>query len=73
MLGEKATTEIAKNKDAQGFDENKEAAQKGGTIAGDARKRLEQETHKQIMTSDNYLDKPEKVKKLKRIKKLEEM
>lgn len=38
MLGEASTTEIAKNKDAKGFMENKTAAQKGGTVAGDARK-----------------------------------
>lgn len=29
MLGEAATTEITRNKDAQGFDENKDAAKKG--------------------------------------------
>lgn len=34
MLGEAATTEITKNKDAQGFDENRVAACKGGKIAG---------------------------------------
>lgn len=30
MLGEASTTEIAKRKNAKGFDENKTAAQKGG-------------------------------------------
>ena len=30
MLGEAATTEIARKKDAQGFNENKTAARKGG-------------------------------------------
>jgi len=33
MLGEAATTEIARNKDAQGFVPNKRAAQEGGTVA----------------------------------------
>jgi len=65
MLGERATTEIARNKDAQGFDENKDAANKGGTIAGDARKKLEQEIHKPITTKENYLDKPQKIKRIK--------
>lgn len=37
MLGEAATTEITKTQDAQGFDENRTAARKGGKIAGDAR------------------------------------
>ncbi len=64
MLGEASTTEIAKNKDAQGFDENKAAAEKGGTIAGDARKNLEHETGKSIVSDENYLQQPEKAKRL---------
>ena len=38
MLGEAATTEITKVDDAQGFEENKHAARKGGEVAGTARK-----------------------------------
>jgi len=34
MLGEAATTEIARKQDAQGFPENRVAARKGGKIAG---------------------------------------
>ena len=34
MLGEAATTEIARNKDAQGFVPNQRAAREGGTVAG---------------------------------------
>ncbi|MDO8726410.1 MAG: Bro-N domain-containing protein [Candidatus Methanoperedens sp.] len=34
MLGEASTTKIARNKDATGFDENKDAAKEGGTVAG---------------------------------------
>ena len=55
MLGEASTTEIAKNKNAQGFHENKTAAQKGGRIAGGARKKLESESGKKITTTKNYL------------------
>jgi len=65
MLGEASTTEIAKNRDAQGFAENKTAAQKGGKIAGDARKELEIESGKKVVTEDNYIEEPEKVKKIK--------
>lgn len=65
MLGEASTTEIAKNIDAQGFDQNKSAAGKGGTIAGDARKNLEIETGKKVSTQENYLKKGQKVKRLK--------
>ena len=38
MLGEAATTEITREKNAQGFFENKNAANRGGQIAGRARK-----------------------------------
>ena len=37
MLGEKLSTEATRVKDAQGFAENKQAAQEGGSIAGRAR------------------------------------
>lgn len=37
MLGEASTTEISVQKDAQGFNQNKEAAKAGGKIAGNAR------------------------------------
>jgi len=65
MLGEASTTEIARKKDTQGFQENKDAAQKGGTIAGDARKKLELETGTNIVSPENYLTEPEKRKKLR--------
>ena len=64
MLGEASTTEITRNTDAQGFSENKRASQKGGRIAGDARKALELESGKNIVSEENYL--PEK--KIKNIK-----
>ena len=55
MLGEAATKEIAVNRDAQGFDENKSAARIGGKIAGDARHQLEQEAGKPVISQENYL------------------
>lgn len=60
MLGEASTTEIAREKDAQGFDENHIAAQSGGEVAGNARKDLEQRMKKKVITSQNYLDKTQK-------------
>lgn len=54
MLGEASTTEIARSKDAQGFDENKQAAREGGQVAGNARKELEKKSGKKISTSQNY-------------------
>ncbi len=56
MLGEASTTEIARNKDAQGFNENKVSARAGGKIAGNARKELEKKSGKKISTSQNYLE-----------------
>jgi len=55
MLGEAATTEIARNKDAQGFNKNKDAAYEGGTIAGTARRQLEAKSGKRVVTRQNYL------------------
>ena len=43
MLGEAATVEIARKRDAQGFAEDEGVARKGGGIAGEAREKLEQE------------------------------
>ncbi|RJP47079.1 MAG: phage antirepressor protein [Armatimonadetes bacterium] len=42
MLDEASTTEIAKNKDTQGFNENQKVAKEGGAVAGNARRELEQ-------------------------------
>jgi hypothetical protein len=64
MLGEASTTEIARSTDAQGFEVNKQVAQKGGMIAGDARKMLERETGKRVSTEENYLGMTQKSKKL---------
>lgn len=57
MLGEASTTEITRNKNAKGFDENQKAAREGGTIAGNARRELERKSGKRISSQDNYLKK----------------
>jgi len=56
MLGEKATTDIAKTRDAQGLGENKKAAKRGGEIARNARHELESEIQKPVVTSENADD-----------------
>jgi hypothetical protein len=65
MLGEASTTEIARTQDAQGFAENKQAAKAGGKIAGDARKKLEIESGRKVVTRDNHLQitRPKQLKK----------
>lgn len=55
MLGEASTTEIAKRKDAQGFQENRSAAREGGTVAGNARKELENKSGRPVVSSESYL------------------
>jgi hypothetical protein len=65
MLGEAATTEIARKQNAQGFPENRMAAHKGGRIAGEAREKLEIETGEKVLTKGNYLEEPEIRKRLK--------
>jgi len=55
QLGEASTTEIAKASDAIGLDENKDAAKRGGSVAGTARQQLENETGKKVINSKNYL------------------
>ena len=51
MLAETATKDIAEATNPQGLDENKQAAQDGGSIAGDARKSIEARTGKPVITS----------------------
>lgn len=58
MLGEAATTEITRAKDARGFTESKSAATEGGSVAGRARKELEQKSGRKVVTAENFL--PEK-------------
>ena len=66
MLGEAATTRITKTKDIQGFGENKIAARQGGEVAGNARKELEAKTGAPVVSEENFLDVPEKLKKKKK-------
>lgn len=64
MLGEAATTRITKAKNAKGFTENKQASRKGGTVAGNARKELEQKSSKKVSTRQNFLQIPQSKKLL---------
>ena len=53
MLAEATTTEISKEKRPDTFDENKKVAKRGGQIAGNARKEIEQSTGKKIIVRKN--------------------
>ena len=67
MLGEAATTEIARNKDAQGFPENKRAARDGGTVAGSARRDLEKKSGRKVITRENFLGLTQSAKRAKKL------
>ena len=55
-LGEETTRMIAINQDAQGFNENHEAAARGGKTAGEARERVEAATGAKVVSETNYLN-----------------
>lgn len=56
MLAETATKDIAESTNPQGLEENKKVAKRGGNIAGNARKEIEAETGKAVITSKNAID-----------------
>jgi len=53
MLAEVSTTEISKQKKPKNLDENKIIANEGGTIAGNARKGIEEKTGNKIISKDS--------------------
>jgi len=65
-LAELSTRQIAEVEKAEGFEENKLPAKKGGKIAKDARKALEQKTGKSVITGDNFLPPDKAPKTIKR-------
>ena len=53
MLAETSTTELSKKKKPKSLTENKEVAQKGGVVAGNARKDLENQLGDSVVSSLN--------------------
>ncbi|MCR5629355.1 BRO family protein [Eubacterium sp.] len=53
MLAEATTTELTKVQNPEGLEENRKVSQQGGRIAGNARKEIEKETGKPVITSQN--------------------
>lgn len=64
MLGEEVTRDLAVEDDAQGFNENFDAANRGGTAAGEARKRVEATTGKPVVSQKNFLNLDNKTEEL---------
>jgi DNA-damage-inducible protein D len=60
MVGEKATTDITKSKNSQGFIECKNSAQEGGEITGNIKTQLEAKINKDITSKENFLNLPKR-------------
>lgn len=56
MLAEATTTELSKTIEPKNFDENREGEIKGGSIAGNARKEIENTTGKSVLTEKSAID-----------------
>jgi DNA-damage-inducible protein D len=59
-LAELSTRQIAETEKAKGLQQNAVAGKKGGTIAKNARKALEEKTGKKVVTGENFLPPPKK-------------
>jgi L-asparaginase/Glu-tRNA(Gln) amidotransferase subunit D len=53
MLAEATTTEISREKQPAGLDQNIQIAKQGGTIAGNTRKEIEEKTGKPVVSAQN--------------------
>lgn len=53
MLAEATTTELTKAQNPQGLEENRTVAKQGGTVAGNARKEIEAQTGRPVITAEN--------------------
>ena len=56
MLAETSTTDISREEQPQTFSQNRAVAQKGGEVAGIARRALEERTGRPVITSKNAMD-----------------
>lgn len=56
MLAEATTRDISRVEEPEGFDKSRSVAQRGGSVAGVARKAVEAETGRPVVTSMNALD-----------------
>jgi len=65
MLGERSTTELHREEDSKGLLKLKKDANRGGKIAGNARKELEKELGRSVVSKSNFLNNPEDKKRLK--------
>jgi hypothetical protein len=64
MLGERSTTEIHKTENSKGVSKLTQDAKRGGNIAGIAKKQLEKEIGRSVVSKNNFLPKKKFLKKL---------
>ena len=64
MLGERSTTELHSTNNSQGLSELKDDAKIGGNVAAVARKELEKQLGRSVVSKKNYLKKPQNKKLL---------
>jgi len=64
-LAELSTKQIAETDEAKGLTENAKASKKGGTVAKNARRELEEQTGKSVVTGENFLAPTKNKKNLK--------
>lgn len=64
MLAEVSTTEISKEKNPKTLEENKSVAKQGGSVAKEARKQIELQTGKPVITDENFLPKSRKLRQI---------
>ena len=69
MLAETTTKNKTIEKDAQGFDESKQAAIEGGTATNKALEAYEKETGSKVVSSDNFKDQIQAAKEQKKLER----
>lgn len=63
MLGEASTAELERVDNPKTFPKHRKASREGGQVAKVARVKLESKTKRKVVSNENYLDQPEKVKR----------
>jgi hypothetical protein len=64
MLGERTTAEIHRTKDTKGLPRLKDDARRGGEVAGTARKQIERNIGRSVVSKNNFLRNKRKRKAL---------
>ncbi|MEK6938483.1 MAG: phage antirepressor protein, partial [Nanoarchaeota archaeon] len=64
MLGERMTTELSQEEKPENFDKSKDVANRGGKVAGIARKEAEKELGRPVISTYNFISLEKKKKRL---------